>query len=303
MPSGGWKREGVATIRKRSTESAAAFWRRIAASGHLAPHIPLIYSIAPVDEDDDGEVDRTADGKQEVYDIRMQDLVAPMTRPCALGMVMGTRTVTPDEFADDAAAPTAELLAAIQRADASAPTAEELAAGCASAKRYLSVLDAASSTASLGFRVDNCKSVVGGELEQLPLPDGTSEAALVATFVAFVQADGKLAAAVLRKVQNFLAALERSSFFRRHVLLRSRMLLVYDDANREGMLELKIMNFISSYQLPDEAPDLTHDTPWDGSAESHEDGYLTGVRSLERIIKAVCVACGSSEGASVTVDM
>ena len=52
--SGGWKREGVATIRKRSTEEAASFWRQIAASGHLAPYLPLIYSIDPVDEDGDG---------------------------------------------------------------------------------------------------------------------------------------------------------------------------------------------------------------------------------------------------------
>ena len=95
--SGGWKREGVATIRKRSTESAGQFWRAIGASGHLAPHIPIIYSIDPVDEDADGEVDVTADGKF-VYDIRMQDLVAPMTRPCALALVMGCRTVTQEDL-------------------------------------------------------------------------------------------------------------------------------------------------------------------------------------------------------------
>ena len=308
-PSGGWKREGVATIRKRSTESAANFWRRIMASGHLAPHIPVIYSIDPVDEDGDGDVDVTADGKQLVFDIRMQDLVAPMTRPCALGLIMGTRTVTADDFSDEASAPTAELLSAITDVDPAAPTPEETAAGAATALRYLSVLDAASSTSTLGLRIDGAKTVVDGELRALPLPAGVGSLAtlqreedLVSAFYSFVQSDASLATAVLRKVQVVLAALERSSFFKRHVLLRSRLLIVYDDANRDALLELKLMNFIFSYELPEGAADLTHEAAYDGTAESHEDGYLVGVRSLERILKQVCERCAAG-GAPVTVDM
>lgn len=30
---------------------------------------------------------------------------------------------------------------------------------------------------------------------------------------------------------------------------------------------------------------MTHDAPWDGEATCLEDGYLTGVRSLARLIK------------------
>ena len=91
------------------------------------------------------------------------------------------------------------------------------------------------------------------------------------------------------------------------------------DAARLTKLEFKIMNFASSYALP-EGQTITHSEPWDGTAEHHEDGYLVrrhasadpraiaqstrhpclltpvpptivaqvGVRSLVRIMKQVC---------------
>ena len=46
------------------------------------------------------------------------------------------------------------------------------------------------------------------------------------------------------------------------------------------------MNFPFSYALPEGAT-LTHTEPWDGTADCHEDGYLTGMRSLERVLAAV----------------
>jgi hypothetical protein len=57
------------------------------------------------------------------------------------------------------------------------------------------------------------------------------------------------------------------------------MLLVFDDAHRDKGVELKIMNFGSSYALP-EGMIVTHTEPWAGTAACHEDGYLTGVHSL-----------------------
>ena len=37
--------------------------------------MPIVYSIDPVDEDGDGEIDETAYGSQ-IYDIRMQDMAS-----------------------------------------------------------------------------------------------------------------------------------------------------------------------------------------------------------------------------------
>ena len=110
-----------------------------------------------------------------------------------------------------------------------------------------------SSTATLGVRIDSAKTVVDGELVSLPLPPGHTsyhtlqrEADLEKALTTFLQSDGTLAANALRKVHGLLAALERSTFFDRHVLLRSTLLLVYDDAARATRIELKMMNFASS---------------------------------------------------------
>ena len=74
------------------------------------------------------------------------------------------------------------------------------------------------------------------------------------------------------------------------------MLLVYDDAvvgSKQPGVELKLMNFGSSYALPEGVADAAHDTSWDGSAESHEDGYLMGVRNLLRLMKELHAELGA----------
>lgn len=313
---GGWKREGLSTIRKRTTAEGAAFWRSICGSGHLAPHVPLLYSIGPVDEDGDGEVDQTADGRWELYDVRVHDLVAAMTEPCAMGIVMGTRTLTSLELADESAVAELgqpRLLEALTAIDSAAPTAEEVRAGGVSPRRFLSALDALSSTSSLGFRIDAARTVIEAgatslesKLGPLPLPEGTSfstlkkEADIIAAFCTFFQCDASIATAALRKVQTLHTALTRSPFFARHVFLRSQLLLIYDDEARTSRIELKMRDFAFSYPLPEgslpEGATLTHSAPWEGTAESHEDGYLLGIRSLERILGLVCEQLGQAVG-------
>ena len=103
----------------------------------------------------------------------------------------------------------------------------------------------------------------------------------------FLQHDKALASRFLIKVQALLKAAEAAPFLKRNVLLRVRLLLVYDDAKRDVRMELKMMEFMESYELPAGEPDLDHTSPWDGSETSHADGFLLGVRSLERILKAI----------------
>ena len=170
----------------------------------MALHIPVTYLIQSVE----GVV--SEDGTP-AYDIIMQDLVAEMTRPCAMALIMGTRTVTAAELAEGAATPRAELLQEINRLDQHELTDEERAAGGVSARRYLSFLDARSSTASLGFRIDSGKTLVDKKLDTLPLPRGLpldalrEEADVQSTFGTFVQCDRDVAAAFLLKLETFAA--------------------------------------------------------------------------------------------------
>ena len=39
---------------------------------------------------------------------------------------------------------------------------------------------------------------------------------------------------------------------------------------------------------------VRHDVAWDGSKESDEDGYLQGVRELDRVLRQVCDKCATS---------
>ena len=66
---------------------------------------------------------------------------------------------------------------------------------------------------------------------------------------------------------------------------RAALLLLFDDAARDKV-ELKMINFGFSYALPD-GQTTAHMDAWDGSATSHEDGYLAGVKSFHRLCKRV----------------
>jgi len=138
--------------------------------------------------------------------------------------------------------------------------------------------------------------MVEGVLGELPLPAGVTrgtlkeEGDIIGALVFFLQHDKSIASAILLKLENLIAALSRSEFIPKHVFLRSTMLIVYDDAAREDKMELKIMNFADSYSLPDGVT-VTHTDEWDGTADNHEDGYVTGIKNLLRIMKEVEAKC------------
>jgi hypothetical protein len=44
---------------------------------------------------------------------------------------------------------------------------------------------------------------------------------------------------------------------------------------------------------------VRHDVPWDGTSTSPEDGYITGMRSLTRVLKALARELEGGEGTDV----
>ena len=316
-----WRRDGPNTIVKRTTKVEANFWSAIASSGHLSPHIPVLYLIDSNEQSTMSEDARASaeedDPHDGIHSVRMQDLASNMTRPCAMRFVMGSRTVVADDVADTPQARTADpaLYARALETDSDAAarfaTDEERAACSMTRGRYLAFLDQLSSTATLGFRIDSARSVVDDELADLPPPgEHTSlatlrtEADVAAALVSFLQSDAALAKGVVSKLQAITAALERSSFFARHIFLRSALLLTYDDANRSGRLELKMINFAFCYELPDGVPP-SHDTAesvegrllWDGT--THSDGYMLGVRALTSIMQSVATSLAAENPESL----
>jgi hypothetical protein len=175
----------------------------------------------------------------EQFEIRMQDLAAGMTVPCAMGILMGVRTVVADDFAPEAQADLQpERLDRMLEFDPGAVTEADKAAGGVSLLRYLTFLDEHASTAQLGFRIDASRTVVNGELADLPLPVGKyletlkEESDVCKALATFLQYDAALAKEFVVKLETLIAALLRSSFFSSHLMLRSGLLLFYDDKAR-----------------------------------------------------------------------
>jgi len=263
-----WKREGLSTIRKRSNAAEATIYQAISSDGHLSHHVPLIYSVKELgmrttsNEYSSINTDESFHQDDEIFEVRMQDLAAGMTRPCAMAMVMGTRTLIPTD----------------------------LLKGNAAGREELERLDHATSTATLGFRIDAARTVVGRELDTLPLPGNTTldtlkeEDDIIKALGTFFQHDTNVCKAALMKLESIAGAIERSAFAAKHVLLRSSLLMLFDDAARDK-IEIKMINFGFSYALPEGSPPAGHTAAWDGTATSHEDGYLTGARSLVRLMK------------------
>jgi hypothetical protein len=221
----GWMRIGTNTIRKRSNTAEANFYQSIAASGHLAPHLPVIYSISNLP-------------REEVH-ILMGDLVTGMRHPCAMSFLMGVRTVTHADLDPTHGTPHVALCDSMR---SMAPEyaarmlrPDEARSGAVPLHRYLEFLDSISTSRSLGFRIDAAKTVVDGTLDGTLDPLRSAAASTLNTasdetrsaqaISAFLQRDARLARSTLLKLRTLKKALSRSSFFGRHAFVRSTMLL------------------------------------------------------------------------------
>ena len=328
---------GIGTALGQAANSFTAIEAGAPAAAPAAAPAPEAETVAVVEEARESTL-------EEDFEIRMQDLAAGMTWPCAMAVAMGTRTALAHDFSPEHLEDLKpNLLDKMNEYDPSAATEAEKAAGGVNLLRYLSFLDDHSSTKQHGFRIDAARTIVEGEIDDLPLPSGLAletlkeETMVCKALATFLQNDAEVrhpaeqpatkqpaalhsalpAAFALRparrptsalglpltssaplpapqvakgfvvKLETLITALSRSAFFKTHALVRSSLLLFYDDVARLEKLELKMINFGFSYALP-EGQSTDHLQPWDGTAENHEDGYLTGVKSLLSVMKKTC---------------
>lgn len=184
----------------------------------------------------------------------------------------------------------------------------ERAAGGVSKARYLAFRDQRTSSGTLGFRIDAAVLSAPGSGQSAPLDfdlrSVRHETSVRACLAAFLGRSRALCRAVLAKLERLRAACERSPFFERAVLLRSSILISYDAerlaqlprglaaASADDLLllaappavQLKLIDFAQCSLLPVGSA-LSHRAAW--APGSSEDGYLTGVDSLIRLLEAV----------------
>jgi hypothetical protein len=90
----------------------------------------------------------------------------------------------------------------------------------------------------------------------------------------------KIVGELLSQLGSLEATLQRSPLFAESELIGTSLLLSYDGRGRVG---LWVMDFGLSCTSP--TGPLRHDAPW--TVGNHEDGYLVGMASMQRLFHAL----------------
>ena len=186
-----------------------------------------------------------------------------------------------------------------------AATDEERRAGGISKMRYLQFRETTSSTSTLGFRVRAARGkagVCGGQrgrrllalrqVDAIRLADGVDANCPDAQALKKITTEERVGEAVLQYVQGRLVllqsflksllqlrtALEACDAFLTHAFIRTSLLLIYSDATNNTSLHM--IDLSRAYPA---GCRLSHRVAWE--AGNHEDGYLTGLDNLIRILE------------------
>eukprot|EP00667_Euglena_gracilis_P002209 EG_transcript_2209 len=210
--------------------------------------------------------------------IKMQDVLLSMTEPNFMDVKMGLRTFAESEVGNDKRR--MDLLKkalAIQDKNPTVYISEDEKANGISKYRFMSVRDHASSSATLGFRVQG----VMKDQKALTSKDFTSHRSAIvcrALFRSFFErASPEQRAGLLQRLTDLHAAIAGSEWFANHEVIGSSLLIGYDVAC-PTKFGIWMIDFARTERSPTR---LTHNRPW--TLGSREDGYLLGVRSLIKI--------------------
>jgi hypothetical protein len=146
--------------------------------------------------------------------------------------------------------------------------------------RYMQLRDSESSTTSLGFRIEG----VSGQSKEMKKPSKTmkEEAAVRETIRSFAQGRPEVLKQMIARMVSLREALQEgpgAEWFRRHELISSSLLFVYDAAEPPGaQASVWMLDFAN---VTERNVDITHRAPF--VFGNHEDGYLFGLDSLIRL--------------------
>jgi len=208
--------------------------------------------------------------------IEMSDLTHGVDQPCLMDIKMATRTFTEEDAASQEQR--ADLLAKMLKVNPDAATPAEAAAGGITKMRYLRFREGASTSATLGFRVDAVQLADG--LEGV-VPDSNelksidSVAAVNTAIRQYIQYRQPLAREFGLRLRELREALEGDDVFMSHSFVRTSLLFVYSAVTCSCSVHL-----IDMSKVQKAARVLAHRGPWQPGND--EDGYLDGLDALIR---------------------
>jgi len=222
------------------------------------------------------ELRHVMDSTRKRVIIEMADLTHGVEQPCLMDIKMATRTFTEEDAASQEQR--ADLLAKMLKVNPDAATPAEAAAGGITKMRYLRFREGASTSATLGFRVDAvqlAEGLEGAVPDSNELKSIHSVGAVNAAIRQYIQYRQPLAAEFALRLRELREALEGDDVFMSHSFVRTSLLFVYSAVTCNCSVHL-----IDMSKVQKAARVLAHRGPWQPGND--EDGYLDGLDALIR---------------------
>ncbi|KAK4326925.1 hypothetical protein Pmani_002580 [Petrolisthes manimaculis] len=215
---------------------------------------------------------------QDEHFIEMQDLLYDFTNPCVMDIKMGTRTFLESEVSNTKARK--DLYEKMIKVDASAPTPEEHEAKAVTKLRYMDFRDNMSSSRSLGFRIEALKMAGCEAVTELQTVRSRSD--VTATMSGYVKGRETTKRQIISRLKHLRDVFSSSPFFQTHEVIGSSILIIYDD-DKAGVW---MIDFAKTVPV-EEGISIDHRTSW--TLGNHEEGYLTGIDNLIKVVEEVPV--------------
>lgn len=212
---------------------------------------------------------------------QMEDLLADFEGPSIMDCKMGSRTYLEEELvkARERPRPRRDMYEKMVAVDPGAPTPEEHAQGAVTKPRYMQWREAASSTSTLGFRIEGVKKADGTCNTNFKKTQALEQVTQV--LEDFVDRDPGVLRKYVARLEQLRDTLEQSPFFRTHEVVGSSLLFVHD---RSGLAKVWMIDFGKTVALPAHQT-LSHRLPW--AEGNHEDGYLWGLDNMIHLLQGL----------------
>lgn len=243
--------------------------------------------------------------------MRISNLTKDFHEPCVMDCKLGVRTFREKEVRKTDPRP--DLYQRLEKLAPESLTDEERAAGAITKFKWMTQRDAASSTSSMGFRVDGIATQSGmrGGSKELAMLRTADEVIPMLLRVLPPRIPGDTEATrrqrtvlvqqILKQLRDLQQAMMNSAFFWSHEIIGASVLFIVS----QDKAKVRLIDFAKTCKLPDGVT-IDHQSPW--VLGNHEDGCLLGMQELvscwEQILTLLNeVTQTSSARSTLVVDM